>query len=224
MNAFKSWCGDKFGGLARWSFRHKWLAVLIVLLVFVPLVAQLPRLTIDTSNESFFRPDDQVLIDYNEFRNQFGKDEFIVVAISGADIFNLDFLGTFNYIKGNDLSNEEPLAHIPPVFGKASVSYRINAPAAGSTRIFTNEFFIHYSGRKYWDDMTPFGEDNEDEAIEGEGFPSWYTLNLRSHVQLSKSISFQLSIENILDRFYKVFASGPGAPGRNFIFTLRAHF
>jgi hypothetical protein len=44
------------------------------------------------SNESFFRPDDKVLIDYNEFRNQFGKDEFIVVAIKGSDIFSQDFL------------------------------------------------------------------------------------------------------------------------------------
>lgn len=92
MNAFKNWCGDVFGMVACWSFRNKWLAVLFVLLFFIPLVSQLPKLTIDTSNESFFRPDDKVLVDYNEFRNQFGKDEFIVVAIQSSAVFDLDFL------------------------------------------------------------------------------------------------------------------------------------
>ena len=92
MNALKKWCNEFFGWIARWSFQHKWLAIFFVLFIFAPLVSQIPKLTIDTSNESFFRPDDQVLIDYNEFRNQFGKDEFIVIAISSSDIFNLDFL------------------------------------------------------------------------------------------------------------------------------------
>ena len=32
----------------------------------------------------------------------------------------------------------------------------------------------------------------------------------------------QVAIENLLDRFYKVFASGLGAPGRNFVLTFRA--
>ena len=70
--------------------------------------------------------------------------------------------------------------------------------------------------------MTPFGEDNEDEAITDEGFPAWYTINLRSHYRISEHLEVQLSIENLLDRFYKTFASGIGAPGRNFILTLRA--
>jgi len=46
----------------------------------------------DTSNEGFFRPDDKVLLDYNEFRNQFGKDEFVVIAINGPDVFDMEFL------------------------------------------------------------------------------------------------------------------------------------
>lgn len=101
MNALKKLCNEIFGGIARWSFRHKWLAICIVLALFIPLVLQLPKLTVDTSNESFFRPDDQVLVDYNEFRNQFGKDEFIVAAISSPAIFDLDFIS-----KLRDLHNE----------------------------------------------------------------------------------------------------------------------
>lgn len=46
----------------------------------------------DTSNEAFFKPYDQTLLDYNEFRDRFGKDEFIVIAIMGEKVFNLKFL------------------------------------------------------------------------------------------------------------------------------------
>jgi hemoglobin/transferrin/lactoferrin receptor protein len=152
------------------------------------------------------------------------------------------FMGTFNYLKGTDITNNVPLGHIPPFFGKVSLSHVFklgNSGRAGSETnnqpglsptssenpvfrgILTNEIFIHYSGRKYWSDMTPYGEDNEEEAIFGEGFPAWYTLNFRSHYRINEQFEIQFSIENIFDRFYKTFASGIGAPGRNFIFSLR---
>ncbi len=136
---------------------------------------------------------------------------------------NFHFMGTFNYLKGNDITNDVPLGHIPPVFGRISVSHQLKnlnfgKPSSG----FTNEIFLHYSGRKYWSDMSPLGEDNEDEAIAGTGYPSWYTINLRSHYQINERFTVQLAIENLFDRFYKSFASGIAAPGRNLILTLRA--
>ena len=92
MRTLKKTCEVAFGKTARWSFRHYWLSIALVFAILLSLVLQLPHLTMDTSNEAFFRPDDKVLVDYNAFRNQFGKDEFIVITVSGSDIFNLDFL------------------------------------------------------------------------------------------------------------------------------------
>jgi len=92
MKTLKKFCEISFGRMARWSFRHPWVAIILVLVFFLALVSRIPTLTMDMSNEGFFRPDDKVLVDYNQFRNQFGKDEFIVVAIKTADVFNLDFL------------------------------------------------------------------------------------------------------------------------------------
>ncbi|MCK4751075.1 MAG: TonB-dependent receptor, partial [Bacteroidales bacterium] len=144
----------------------------------------------------------------------------ICLNASSELVGNFRFMGTFNYLKGTDITNNVPLGHIPPIFGRLSISHLLKKPS-GRTG-FTNEAYIHYSGRKYWSEMTPFGEDNEDEAIQGIGYPSWYTVNLRSHYRISERFEVQLAIENLLDRFYKVFASGIGAPGHNFIFTLRA--
>jgi hemoglobin/transferrin/lactoferrin receptor protein len=93
-----------------------------------------------------------------------------------------------------------------------------NNPVSG----FSNEIILHYSGWKYRDEMSPYGEDNETEALPGEGYPAWYTVNIASHYRISERFEIQVSIENLFDRFYKTFASGTAAPGRNFILTLRA--
>ncbi len=129
---------------------------------------------------------------------------------------NFTFMGTFNFLKGNDITNGVPLAHIPPIFGRVSAAYLY--------RKFNVEAYVSYSGRKYWKDISPYGEDNENEAIADYGFPAWATLNLNTHYRINERFMAQFAILNILDRFYKVFASGVGAPGRNFILTLRADF
>ena len=56
------------------------------------LLSQLPTLTIDTSTEGFLHENDPALTAYNEFRDQFGQDEVIIVAIERDNIFDLDFL------------------------------------------------------------------------------------------------------------------------------------
>ncbi len=129
---------------------------------------------------------------------------------------NFSFQGSFNYLRGRDITNGVPLAHIPPVFGRFSAAY--------AYRKFNTEAYIAYSGRKYWSELSPLGEDNESEAIADFGFPAWSTLNLRAQYRINGHFTLQLAAENILDRYYKVFASGVGAPGRNFIITFRANF
>jgi len=126
------------------------------------------------------------------------------------------FRGSFNYLKGRDITNEVPLAHIPPIYGRFSAGY--------AHQKLNSEAYIAYSGRKYWSELSPYGEDNEDESIAAFGFPAWSTLNFRAQYRINKHFTVQAAVQNILDRYYKVFASGVGAPGRNFIFTFRANF
>lgn len=53
---------------------------------------------------------------------------------------------------------------------------------------------------------------------------SWFTTNVRASCEINKHASIQFAAENIFDKFYRVFASGLSAPGRNFVITLRAKF
>jgi hemoglobin/transferrin/lactoferrin receptor protein len=105
--------------------------------------------------------------------------------------------------------------HIPPVFGKSSVSY------TGSNMGF--EFYVMYNGWKRISDYNPDGEDNAQYATP-DGMPCWLTLNARAQYRFNKNIALQLGLENLLDRNYRYFASGFSAAGRNVVIALRSGF
>ena len=108
-----------------------------------------------------------------------------------------------------------PLDHIPPVYGKTSLSYNRH-------RIQT-ELYALYNGWKKIKDYNPSGEDNAQYAT-ADGTPAWVTMNIKSGWQVHRQLLLQLGIENILDRNYRHFASGFSAAGRNFILAVRASF
>ncbi|MBN1446956.1 MAG: TonB-dependent receptor, partial [Bacteroidetes bacterium] len=122
---------------------------------------------------------------------------------------------SLTWTQGWDLSDDVPLAHIPPMFGQTRFIYRRDR--------FRGELFLRYNGWKHIEDYSPGGEDNETEATV-YGTPAWVTLNLRSSYQLTDMFQLTAALENILDEHYRPFSSGVSAPGRNFIFALRATF
>ena len=128
---------------------------------------------------------------------------------------NVSFKSTLNYTYGKNITENGPLAHIPPIFGRTDFNYTL--------RSFIFEIYFVYAGWKYIEDMVTTGEDKEDEATI-HGFPGWYTINLNTIYTITNSLTFQLAIENLTDNYYKQFASGVPAPGINFVGTLRYAF
>ena len=71
------------------------LKVLVVVLLLLALpISHVPQIKMDTSTEGFMHPEDPVLVTYNKFRDQFGRDERIVLAIKSDNIFSVKFLET----------------------------------------------------------------------------------------------------------------------------------
>ncbi|HYC41277.1 MAG TPA: TonB-dependent receptor [Chitinophagaceae bacterium] len=127
----------------------------------------------------------------------------------------LTFLTTGSYTRGRlerFNGTEVPMDHIPPFYGKTSLSYQ--------RTWFAGELYAMYNGWKRIADYNPDGEDNQQYAT-ADGMPGWATLNLKASADLTKHLGVQLGIENILDRNYRYFASGFSAPGRNFVLTAR---
>jgi len=81
-----------FASLARTIYRNRFKTLLIMAVLIAAIASQLPKLTIDISTEGFLRKTDPTLIEYNNFRDQFGRDELIIVAIRSSEIFEGNFL------------------------------------------------------------------------------------------------------------------------------------
>ena len=81
-----------FASLARTIYRNRFKTLFIMAVLIATLASQLPKLTIDISMEGFMHKTDPALVDYNHFRDQFGRDELIIVAIRSPEIFEVNFL------------------------------------------------------------------------------------------------------------------------------------
>lgn len=127
---------------------------------------------------------------------------------------SLSLYSTINYTYGriNTDTTDYPLDHIPPVFGKTSLTYKIKK--------FRAEAYAMYNGWKHLEDYNLNGEDNYPFATV-DGMPAWATFNLKASYQLTQNFTVQLGVENILDTNYRVFASNISAPGRNVSVTVR---
>lgn len=119
---------------------------------------------------------------------------------------------TYGRYRNND-GSRIPLDHVPPVFGKTVLEY--------TSGKLNTEAYLMFNGWKRIKDYNPNGEDNGQYATV-DGMPSWITVNWRASYPLGKHLTLQAGIENVFDRNYRYFASGFSAPGRNFIFALRA--
>jgi len=81
-----------FGRLGYAIFRHRYLFLLPMVMLVALLASGLPKLTIDTSTEGFLHENDPARLSYDRFRDQFGRDEKIVIAVKADDIFQLSTL------------------------------------------------------------------------------------------------------------------------------------
>lgn len=92
MDKLKRKINSGFGFWGEFVFRFRLLLLPFCLSLIVALVSQLPKITIDASMESFLHKNDPILVDYDLFREQFGKEEFIVIAFRAQNLFSAQFL------------------------------------------------------------------------------------------------------------------------------------
>ena len=82
----------KFEHFTYFIIKHRLKALFLTLFIVFGLASNLPKITFDTSTEGFLYEDDPQIVNYNAFREQFGRDEKIIVAIKTKDIFEPTFL------------------------------------------------------------------------------------------------------------------------------------
>ncbi|MDB3870161.1 MMPL family transporter [Candidatus Thioglobus sp.] len=82
----------KFESFSDLIFTNSKKTIFAILLLVAAFGSQLPNLTMDTSTEGFLHKTDSMRVAYDEFRDQFGRDEKLLVAIKTSNVFDLNFL------------------------------------------------------------------------------------------------------------------------------------
>ncbi len=80
-----------FENLARNLYTHRLKTLLLLFSLIGVIFYKLPDLKVDTNTEELLRNSDPYKKAYNDFRDQFGQDRMIVIAITGDDLFSEKF-------------------------------------------------------------------------------------------------------------------------------------
>ena len=106
-NDWRTRTEGKFEHFSDVVFDNKFKVLSAILLMVIALAINLPKITFDTSTEGFLYEDDPQILAYNDFRNQFGRDEKIIIAIKTKDVFESSFLKTLFELH-NDIEENVP--------------------------------------------------------------------------------------------------------------------
>ena len=96
--------------LSRWgrfAYGHAWPILVLVIAAAATLASQLPKIEMETSTEGFLHEGDPLRTTYDAFREQFGRDDQVVIAIETSNVFDLDFLAKLRAMH-EDIENEVP--------------------------------------------------------------------------------------------------------------------
>ena len=118
-----------------------------------------------------------------------------------------------NYLYGEQTENhgtEIPADRIPPFNGRLSFRYQ------ASNSVIIEPYFL-FAGSQ--DRLSP--RDVQDVRINPAGTPGWVTANIAATWQAGERWLATASVENILDKQYRLHGSGIDATGRNLLLSLR---
>ena len=113
--------------------------------------------------------------------------------------------GNFSYLLGSNLTDAEPLSRIPPTQGILGLRWQDECGK--------NWFAVYGWLVRHQDRLS--GRDIRDSRIPPGGTPGYGTLNLRSGRMVGHCQRVTLTLENILDKAYRVHGSGVDGPGFN---------
>lgn len=98
---------DRFESFGHFVARWRFLLLVLVLIFAASLSSRAPGISFDASTDSFLRHDDPAKLLYDDFRDRFGRDEVVILAIRSEDVLAPEFLERLAAFH-EELENEVP--------------------------------------------------------------------------------------------------------------------
>jgi iron complex outermembrane receptor protein/hemoglobin/transferrin/lactoferrin receptor protein len=133
--------------------------------------------------------------------------------------------GNLAFTRGKDIDNDQPIRREQPLNGLLGLRWE------DMKSRFWVEFYSRFADRQ---DRLSSG-DRRDPRIPGltrdpkeddprAGTPGWFTLNIRTGINIADQTRLMFGVENITDRRYREHGSGVDGPGTNFAASMDRTF
>ena len=105
--ALRSWLEDLLARWGRVAAQRPAPPIVVMALLAAAFTSQLSGLRVETSVENFLRAGHPTRVAYESFRDQYGRDEFVALAVEPRAVFDLEFLAELRALH-SDLQDEVP--------------------------------------------------------------------------------------------------------------------
>ena len=122
----------------------------------------------------------------------------------------LTFTGSLTHTFGHNITRNEPVRRIPPLFGRTSLDYGKGIWRTGIEWLAAGK-----------QDRLAAG-DREDTRIPAGGTPGWNIFNLNAGCSTQR-ISFNISLLNLFNSDYRFHGSGVNGTGRSALLTVAVY-
>lgn len=154
----------------------------------------------------------------NDGKNVYQKQNVGAAIVKGFEaegevsiLSAMSLYGSLTYTYGDNKTKQEPMRRIPPLFGRVGMQYRNNGWWVKGEVAMAGEQDRLASGDK--------SDVRISSRLEAGVMPGWTCLNLYAGYQY-KDVRIQTSFINLLDKAYRVYASGVDEYGRSIAVTL----
>ena len=97
----------RFSKAAKTIVRFRWLVIAGLIALNLVAIMGMKQIQIDVSNESWFLPDDPLVIAREEFEEIFGNNDYVAVLVEADDVFSPEILKMMREL-GQELKNKLP--------------------------------------------------------------------------------------------------------------------
>ncbi|MFY0643759.1 MAG: TonB-dependent receptor [Bacteroidia bacterium] len=129
-------------------------------------------------------------------------------------------LKTSYNIMNSSSSTGEPIRHISPNFGATHLIFSKNAITVDAYVNYQSKFTSDRFSNSELSDAYLYLKDEQGQPYT----PSFAVFNIKAQYEINKRWILNLGLENILDKRYRVYASGITAPGRNLSLAAKVNF